>query len=205
MDELIKIVKRSEYETSIWSGGTTTQLLIYPEDALYRERNFKWRISSAKVEDEESVFTNLPCISRILIVIDGELSLAHEGRYNVTLKPFDQDSFMGDWGTKSFGKATDFNLMMNTGCSGELSSFSVDAGGDLKLELVPGNRNCENVTYVFYSVNGDLKAKIHDMEYDIHARDLISISSPEGKEFSEIKLLNKCDREIKIIEAAIHY
>lgn len=205
MGNSIKIVRSSEYIKSIWSGGTTTQLLIWPEDAIYSERNFKWRVSSAKVEDEESVFTHLPGFSRILMAVEGNLMLSHEGRYDVTLKPYDQDSFMGDWMTKSFGKATDFNLMMSEGCSGELNVLSLEGRSLLDFALVPGNKISRNTAYVFYAVNGDMKVKINNEEYDIQRGSLISVMLTEEKQPLEIKLSNKCDREIKIIEAVIHY
>lgn len=58
----IKVITKEQQKTSTWSGGTTTQLAIYPEDADYGKRNFTWRLSSATVEAEESVFTSLPGI-----------------------------------------------------------------------------------------------------------------------------------------------
>ena len=54
--------KRSpeDYVCSVWSDGTTTQLLIAPEGAHYAARDFLWRVSSATVELDESDFTPLP-------------------------------------------------------------------------------------------------------------------------------------------------
>ena len=51
----IKVVRKDELEHKRWSGGITTQLAIWPEGADYGARKFDWRISSAVVEDEESV------------------------------------------------------------------------------------------------------------------------------------------------------
>ena len=68
MKNTIKIIRNNEYETNLWTGGTTTQLLIYPEGSEYCHRNFKLRISSAKVHAMESVFISLPGISRIIII-----------------------------------------------------------------------------------------------------------------------------------------
>ena len=45
----MELIKKNQYKTTQWSGGTTTELLIYPSTSKYSERNFKWRISSAKV------------------------------------------------------------------------------------------------------------------------------------------------------------
>ena len=44
----------SDYITTKWSGGLTTQLGIAPAGAVYADRDFLWRLSSATVEDAES-------------------------------------------------------------------------------------------------------------------------------------------------------
>ena len=42
-------LRREDYVTSRWSGGSTTQIAIAPEGALYADRSFLWRLSSATV------------------------------------------------------------------------------------------------------------------------------------------------------------
>lgn len=122
----VKLIKKEQQKTTTWSGGTTTQLAIYPEDADYGKRNFLWRLSTATVEAEESVFTSLPGIDRIIMILKGEIVLEHEGRYKKVLKKFDQDSFSGSWITKSIGQAIDFNLMMREGCQGRLEAIVLE-------------------------------------------------------------------------------
>ena len=78
---MYRIIRKGELPVSRWSGGTTTQLAIWPEGAVYAERNFVWRVSSARVETQESEFTSLPGVARCLMVLDGTLHLEHEGRY----------------------------------------------------------------------------------------------------------------------------
>ena len=107
----LQITRKSELTTTTWPGGTTTQLAIYPEGASYAERNFLFRISTAMVEAEESVFTRLPGVTRKIMILDGKLKLDHKGRHTKTLHKFETDSFEGDWETRGFGKVTDFNLM----------------------------------------------------------------------------------------------
>ena len=119
----ISIFRNCEQQINVWSGGTTTQLAIYPSNSEYKERNFAWRISSARVDLEESTFTSLPGVHRILMVLEGQIELTHEGVRNTCLKPFEQDEFDGGWTTKSRGKCIDFNLMM-AGCSGKLDTVS---------------------------------------------------------------------------------
>ena len=60
----IRHLTPADYRTSCWSGGTTTEIFIWPEDADYAARRFAVRISSATVELEESDFTALPGVTR---------------------------------------------------------------------------------------------------------------------------------------------
>ena len=71
----MKIYPASTQKTAKWSGGLTTELFIYPEGSAYSERNFDFRLSTATVEIETSVFTPLPHVQRTLMVL--ELSLIH--------------------------------------------------------------------------------------------------------------------------------
>jgi len=108
---------------SRWSGGTTTQLAIYPVNALYADREFLWRVSSAVVELPESDFTPLPDYDRILMILEGELSLSHDGGEEYTLRAMEQTAFDGASHTFSRGQVTDFNLMMRKGrCFGRVEA-----------------------------------------------------------------------------------
>jgi len=53
------ILHSANFKTSNWSGGTTTQLFIYPPTAEYLQRNFIFRLSTASVKayGELSVLT----------------------------------------------------------------------------------------------------------------------------------------------------
>ena len=86
----IELIKKEEQTTTNWSGGTTTELAIYPKDAIYSQRNFKWRLSSAVVNDEKSTFTSLKGIWRLIMVLDGELTLEHKGKHTVHLNPLNK-------------------------------------------------------------------------------------------------------------------
>ena len=116
-------LRSSDYHISNWSGGTTTELFLWPSEGNYAERNFSFRISSATVDQERSVFTSLPGIKRYITPLNGSFTLNHRGHYQKKLRPLEIDSFWGDWHTQCVGKATDFNLMLN-GCSGMMEVYS---------------------------------------------------------------------------------
>ena len=103
---------QEDYKTSKWSGGTTAQIAIYPPDALYAERDFLWRVSSARVELEESDFTALPDYERLICTLEGEIELTHNRGAALRLKPFRVHSFSGADATHCRGRCRDFNLML---------------------------------------------------------------------------------------------
>lgn len=114
----------------------------------------KWRISCARIDIDESTFTLLPAISRIIMIIDGKLKLKHEGHLKVKLSPFEQDSFSGEWNTKSYGKVTDFNLMMNPECEGSLEAILVNKKQSINI-ICGDKKEFDNMSNSFYCVNGE--------------------------------------------------
>ncbi|MBK0403373.1 HutD family protein [Adhaeribacter sp. BT258] len=116
-----------------WASGTSTEIFIYPPDGSFADRNFLFRISTATVEAEESTFTFFEGITRHLMILKGELELIHEGRYTKYLKPYEQDTFSGEWCTRSKGKVTDFNLMLKAGATGSLTHRRIGAGNGMPL------------------------------------------------------------------------
>ena len=73
-----KIYKETDFITSKWTGGTTRQLAIFPQESKYLERNFVWRLSSATCDLEETTFSKLPDYDRVLMVLSGDVVLAHQ-------------------------------------------------------------------------------------------------------------------------------
>jgi uncharacterized protein len=129
----INIYTAENRATINWAGGTSTEIFIYPDNTSFAGRDFLFRISTATVEAEETEFTFFRGITRHLMVLKGELQLEHEGRYSKQLKPFDQDTFSGEWKTRSRGKVTDFNLMLGGGAKGSLQHHRIGLGQPLSF------------------------------------------------------------------------
>lgn len=55
----LTVINNENQITKTWSGGTTTEICTFSKSSNYEDKNFIWRISSAKVESEESNFTYL--------------------------------------------------------------------------------------------------------------------------------------------------
>ena len=127
-------LQKDPSKTISWAKGTSTELFIYPKTGNFQKREFLFRLSLATVEAEESVFTPLPGIHRTLMLLEGEHTLSHENHHKKMLKPFDQDSFSGDWHTTSQGKAINFNLMCMDGAKGQLNHLRVAKGETFTFE-----------------------------------------------------------------------
>ena len=111
----MKQLKKKDYIIAKWSGGTTTQLAIWPENAVYADRDFLWRVSSATVDLEASDFTPLPDYDRLIATLQGEIVLTHNGGEPLRLRPLEVHAFSGADATHSVGRCTDFNLMLRRG------------------------------------------------------------------------------------------
>lgn len=179
----IDIIRKNEQSTSSWSGGITTQLAIYPGTSDYKERNFKWRLSSARVDIEESVFTSLPGIWRHIMIIEGEMELRHEGHHSILLKPFEQDSFSGGWTTQSKGRARDFNLMLGQGSKGKLETVFISKGMNAVLSIEPAGADFANAAEGFYCTAGSINVTVSNGHtYTLNEGDLMLIYMPESDE-----------------------
>ncbi|MBB6218312.1 environmental stress-induced protein Ves [Anaerosolibacter carboniphilus] len=202
--EIEKIAKE-EQQTSLWAGGTTTQLAIYPKEALYSERNFLWRLSSARVEVDESIFTSLPGIWRHIMIIEGELKLIHEGHHKIVLNPYEKDSFDGAWTTRSFGKVTDFNLMLAEGCNGELRALHIDGGNYAEVHL-SSHIGDSKTTEAFYCTCHPIKIQLSQNEtIRLNQGDLLLVHSQPGEEHRIIYLQNSGVERASVIQARIVY
>lgn len=120
------IIRSNVQKTSLWSGGKTTELFIYPEGSEYGERNFKCRISSATVEVESSAFTKLEGYERYLMILQGCMKIKHDDEEWISLEPYQVDCFGGGQETVSEGKVRDFNVMLTSDFNAELVSYSLD-------------------------------------------------------------------------------
>lgn len=144
--------KEENYSISNWTGGKTKELAIFPRASKYLDRNFIWRLSSATVELDESDFSKLPDYDRVIMVLKGSVVLTYDGKKTVKLNELEQDSFDGGWKTKSFGRITDFNLMVRKGGDGILDIIRPD--GEAKEFSDTLNTERKNTTHALYCKEG---------------------------------------------------
>lgn len=166
------ILTPKQFLTSQWAGGSSTQLYIFPDNASYAARNFELRISTAKIEVEESTFTALPGIQRKLMILEGEISITHERQYSKHLKAFDVDCFSGDWKTTSLGTCTDFNVMTTGLKQGELYHIAMAATSSYCLKP---KELCKNL--FLYATSGTIHLKLMDINYVLETGNLMVIEN----------------------------
>jgi len=142
---MFKVIKEQQRRINNWSGGITKELYIYPEDASYEKRDFKFRISIAVTENEQSTFTKFPHAKRIISVLENRMTLIHKDHYSVSLEPYNIDRFSGDWETVSHGKVTDFNLIIQNG-EGDFFYRELVAGNELAVKS-----NAKTINFIFCS------------------------------------------------------
>lgn len=134
MNTVISHILPEAFTVSQWSGGSTTQIAIFPPEAQYADRSFLWRISSATVNLPESDFTPLPDYNRYISLLEGSIQLTHGSGCPVALTPGEIHRFDGGVATRSQGTCVDFNLMLRKGkCDGTLSCLRMPKAGEYPL------------------------------------------------------------------------
>ncbi len=147
-----KLLKEDNYSISDWSGGKTRQLAIFPPQSIYADRDFIWRLSSATVDLDESDFTMLPDYNRVLMVLKGNVVLSYDDVKTVSLNELEQDSFDGASKTKSFGRITDFNLMVRKGNEGILDVIRPESVATACADTLGSSKG--RITHALYCKEG---------------------------------------------------
>lgn len=199
----VELLRQENYKPTFWSGGMATELTTYPLNSDYASKNFLWRLGVAKIDIPESTFSSLPKVSRKFMVIEGKITLHHENKYKKTLNSFEQDDFMGDWKTKTYGKASVFNLMTRENYNGELLHLNISPSKHLKFEYkTPLNKDLAAIC--FYTVNGGFNSTINDEVFETVKNDLILINCVNSSYTHEFMLSNNTSESTNIIVSIIY-
>ena len=202
------LIESSQFKTSEWSGGKTTELCIYPEDSEYQDRNFTWRISSATVELETSKFTKLSEYDRIIMVLKGKLVLSHDEGDSISLNELGQYKFDGNVNTESIGKVVDFNLMMRKGsCVGKVEVIHLEPKSTLTtiFEEKKEQQYSESRD-IYYNIKGKIKISINESNSIIlDNKDILIINKKNENQSMLFECYNSCDDEAILIKSSIDY
>ena len=163
----MKKLTEEDYRISDWSGGKTIQLAIAPDGAVYADRDFLWRLSSATVNLDESDFTALPGYMRLIAPVSGGMRLTHNGGEPVDLEAYETHRFDGADSTHSWGRCTDFNLMLRKGeYDGCITAVKGDAAGEQTLFPESGTE-----TMLIYCTEGGFSVSCRDECAELNERE----------------------------------
>jgi len=175
------LLKSGQLQRNVWSGGTTVELFVFPPEASYARRDFRFRLSSATVESETSEFTSLPGISRKLMLLSGNLTVHHEGHHSKTLRKFEVDQFEGDWKTSSIGQCTDFNLMTSGNTRGNMMGMELEKGESHLTSPDP-----ESEWQFVYVFSGQIEVRLADGIVSLSTGDLLVNPQPDVMDINAI-------------------
>ncbi|MDO5028922.1 MAG: HutD family protein [Bacillota bacterium] len=124
-----KLINKEDFSVSEWSGGTTTQLIIEPEGADFKNRDFDFRISSATFTSTASTFSDFSGYQRYILPLKGQLSVDHKDLYQRSLQPYEVEYFSGSWHTDSTNSldCVDYNFIVKDGKFANLQVFAQEA------------------------------------------------------------------------------
>lgn len=202
MNYTIKITKNTDYSPTYWAGGMASELITYPENSSFAERNFLWRMGFAKIDIDNSTFSALPEVKRHLMVTDGEMTITHKDRYSKLLKPFMQDFFMGDWTTTTEGRCSVLNLMTRENFDGTLSSINVSKENQTDFKYTyPEDSTIAAIC--IHPLNTDIKCEVNTESYNINKGGLLCITMIDLDTLPQIKFINSNKNNSEIISAII--
>jgi environmental stress-induced protein Ves len=186
-----QLIPSAAHTTTQWSGGSSTQLFIFPTGSNVADRNFDFRISTAKVEVNESNFTPFVGFDRTLLILDGIIQISHEGHHEKGLKPFDQDFFKGDWSTKSVGIGVDFNVINKPEFSNETEVLKL-----LKVEQVTVENSSNWL--IFYLYKGAIEI---NNEFLLQQGDVLVV---EESESGVLKIIAEEESVVVLVKITSH-
>ncbi|QSB25892.1 HutD family protein [Flavobacterium sp. CLA17] len=173
----IRLFPKKDTTASVWSGGLTSEYMIYPETARYNDRDFVFRISSATIEEVPSAFTKFKGYHRYLVMLDNSLPIEINKEKKVYEK-YEIIEFNSDDEVTSYTKGIDFNWMVS------------EKTGHHKLTITNGNKNCNAQIILLFSLHTTV-IKINEKPYYLEPYDLLAIENKQRQNIM-IDFSNEC-------------
>ena len=173
----IRLLSKKDSKASVWSGGLTYEYMIYPETANYADRDFVFRISSATIEQEPSVFTKFEGYHRYLVMLDNGLDIEVNNEKKVYEK-YEIIEFNSNDEVTSYSKGMDFNWMVSEKISHH------------KLKITNSSQNSNAQILILFSLDTTV-IKINDQPFNLRPYDLLVIENAK-KENTMLHFSNEC-------------
>ena len=173
----IHLLPKKDSKASVWSGGLTYEYMIYPETANYVDRDFVFRISSATIEQEPSVFTKFKGYYRYLVMLDNSLDIEVNNEKKVYEK-YEIMEFHSNDEVTSYSKGMDFNWMVSEKIHHH------------KLQITNSSQNSNAQILILFSLDTTV-IKIDKKSFDLKPYDLLVIENIK-KENITLEFFNEC-------------
>lgn len=180
-----KIISAESFKKTNWSGGETTQLAIYPEDSIFSEKDFLFRISSATFTSTESQFSDFSGYQRYILPLEGSLSLKHEGLYSRKLDSYEAEYFDGSWTTFSQNTldCRDYNFIVKSGYAAKMKILKSPDQYKIKSSSIVSLFSVNDFEVISENslktkINGFSLSLIETDKYEKKTIDILNIKSP---------------------------
>jgi len=198
--------KQYQCNSYIWSGGTSTELYIYPRTSIESDRDFDFRISTSNINLEHSTLAKFKGYMRDIMLLEGDMKLSHEGFHTVTLDRFSQDFFKGDWETEAFGQCVDLNLIYKKEYAGGFEPLAFKDKINFNVKKLTG----------FYCLGHKIKIKVNSskdievLNYILEPKDFIFFRDDKNDtqeeysiQFEKVGEKSIEDSEVVVIKADV--
>ncbi|MGL4382442.1 MAG: HutD family protein [Bacilli bacterium] len=107
----VKVIKSDKLVGLTWRGGKSYQYYIYPQNKLYEDHDFIFRISCATIELEQSNFTQFKGYTRYLVMLDNRLNVLINNE-EIMVKKYEPIIFNSNDEVVSFSQGSDLNIFI---------------------------------------------------------------------------------------------
>lgn len=200
-----RIITQKDQSTSVWSGGETTQLAIYPPRASFADRTFMWRLSTATVITPHATFTPLPGYNRLLMALEGLVTLKHHHHHTLTLKPHEVDFFSGAWETVSEGTCVDFNVIFREDVRASLSVITLNKTTHQVLALEEAKGDGDLTSLVIYPRHLGVVVAVDEKRILLKPSEVLLIQWSRPEPNPQVVLQNLQAQSVDVVWTQLHH
>lgn len=167
--------QKENQEVTDWGGGATIQLSVYPQNCSGGHLlEYIFEITSSTVIYDTTDFTQFYGYKRLLMVIEGEMTLIHGDGKTVHLGKYEYDCFDGNDKTRSMGKATDYEIVIKNDDYAELKVFEMKKSCSMPIDNMT-NPNYHDCCQGIYCHMGAVTVIVNNSTYEMGQGEQLSV------------------------------
>lgn len=164
-------IRKTKHLRHLGTAATEIEeLFIYPEHALWDDKDFDLRITHNVSRQEDYTLAHFPGYRRFVMLLDGEMKLSHdfhgERQHEVRLAQYEVDCFKGDWDTACHGLETDLSVVIKEHLSATIDLVAVPDIFRLKNDRFESFYILEDELKLCFSTDGkEFRETVHKGDY----------------------------------------